>query len=144
MSDRGGGGLHAESVFLSWIGRLVNPKSTALVLAALLAAATSAMAADEAPSTLDRIEGAVVRGTQAAASGVARGVHAAASGIERGAKATARGIEKGANATARGVSKGVDAAASGVKKGADATSNAVRKTADKIEGGSAPASGSSN
>lgn len=108
--------------------------ATLMLSAACLLPAMPALAADEPPSTLDKVEGAIARGAQAAASGVARGVHAAASGIERGAKATARGIERGAKAAARGTAKGVDAAASGVKRGADATRRAVGSAADKVQG----------
>jgi hypothetical protein len=79
-----------------------------------------------APSVVEKVERAVVRGAHAAASGVECGVKAAASGIERGAKAAAGGVERG-----------VQAAASGVQCGAKATDEAAGKVARKVGIGAA-------
>ena len=89
-------------------------------LAALALALTAGVAAAaEAPSTVEKVEQAVVHGAQAAASGVERGVKAAASGVERGAKAATRGVK----AAASGAARGARAAASGVERGAKASTS---------------------
>ena len=87
---------------------------TAAALSSVLVLASHADAASTEPTqsatssasgVVGRVENAIVRAAQAAASGVERGVKAAASGVERGAKATARGVEHGAKATASAASR---------------------------------------
>ncbi len=63
--------------------------SLALAAAAPTWAQTSAGKSDGSPGVVEKVEQAVVRGAQAAASGVERGAQAAASGVQRGARAAA-------------------------------------------------------
>src|SRR5437868_128244 len=102
--------------------------NTALLLVLLGLACTApcqaAEAAQESPGVIQKVENAVARGAQAAASGV-----------QRGAKATARGLERAASATAHGVK----VAASGVSRGANATARGVEKAANKVKGTDSPA-----
>ncbi|HUX27359.1 MAG TPA: hypothetical protein VMV39_01170 [Terracidiphilus sp.] len=60
---------------------------------------TAEPATGTGPSVVVRVEKAIARGAQAAASGVTRGAKAAARGIEHGVKAAASGVERGAKAT---------------------------------------------
>lgn len=108
--------------------------STALVLSSWLWAAclTPCLAAEpeaQSPGLVQKVEHAIERGAEAAASGVQRGVKAAAHGIERAASATAHGVR---------------AAAGGVAHGASAAAHGVDVAASKVQGvvapGSAPAS----
>lgn len=83
----------------------------------------------QSPGVVQKVEHAIERGAEAAASGVQRGVKAAAHGIERAASATAHGVR---------------AAAGGVAHGASAAAHGVDVAASKVQGviapGSAPAS----
>lgn len=80
-----------------------------------------AVHADDDPGVVTKVENAVERGAQAAASGV-----------EHAAKVTKHGIAKGAKATERGVKRGVDATTNGVKRAARATQETADHVADKI------------
>jgi hypothetical protein len=68
------------------------------------------------------------------ASGASAVITRVEKAVERGADAAASGIKRGARAAASGVAKGTQAAASGVAAGARATARAADRVADKVSG----------
>src|SRR5262245_53454158 len=92
-----GNAMKAKVVFLASLG---------------LACLTTCQAAEsepQAPGVVQKVEHAIERGAEAAASGIQRGVKAAARGVAHAASATARGV----HAAASGVARGASAAAHG-------------------------------
>lgn len=92
-------------IMKSCLRLVVCSVSLALVHGYAMAEDAKAPASTQPPGVINKVGKSVVRGAEAAATGIEAGVNTAVRGIERGATAASKGIERSVKATERVVNK---------------------------------------